>query len=301
MSRPSFINRSLAFLLMMAGCASPQSSSMQLPPVSGGQSTQFKSERWLAYYDKKTPTEFFKDYDLVVFDFDHHPEFQSLQPRTEVLSYLSLGEEHGHSPNVNDLKVAGVVMTVNAEWQSYVIDPRSNEWRTIILDKKLPAIIAAGFDGIMIDTINSPLVFVESSAADKQAIYNATVRLVRDIRTRYPNMKIMVNRGFEFTGDIANYIDYQLVESSFSKFDKKTQKFSIWDHPAQRPIVQSIRKAQQKNPQLKIYTLDYWDMNDVEGVKFIYKVQRLRGFHPYVASSDLRTTYENPALAHFEP
>ena len=300
--RNGIFKRSVTFLLMLAGCAAPQNQSPTLArPPEAGQNwvSEQQGQRWIAYYDKEAPTEHFKDYDLVVFDPEHHPAFHTLKPRTEVLGYLSIGEVHGHSPYVNDLKAAGAIISRNPKWDSYVVDPRSKEWRDLILTKKIPAMVAAGFDGLMLDTIDSPL-NVDSGKKDEEAIYVASVKLIRDIRTHFPNMKIMLNRGFEILGPVSGYLDYVLAESTFAKYEDDGKTPVIWEHSAQRPIVEMLRRANRKNPQLKIYTLDYWDMNDVQGVKFVYQVQRMRGFIPYVASPDLRSTHAEPMLPHPE-
>ncbi|MBA4274152.1 MAG: hypothetical protein C0436_00720 [Alphaproteobacteria bacterium] len=299
----SLFKRSLAFLLMVAGCAAPQKQSptMARPPMPGQNWVSHEnSERWIAYYDKSAPAGYFKDYSLVVFDAEHHPAFSELQPKTEVLGYLSIGEVHGHSPHVTDLKAAGAIISRNPKWDSYIVDPRSKAWRELLLTKQIPAMVAAGFDGLMLDTIDSPL-NVDSGKADEEAIYVASVTLIREIRTSFPNMKIMLNRGFEILDPVSGYIDYALAESTFSKYENDGKKPMIWDHSAQRPIVEMLRRAMRKNPQLKIYTLDYWDMNDVQGVQFVYQVQRLRGFIPYVATPDLRSTHAEPMLPSPEP
>lgn len=305
MAKPSLFQRSVAFLLMLAGCATPQK---QQPPGFIPPSTSSSKQNWVAagerfavYYDDKVDASSFLGYDTVVFDAEYHPNFTILQPRTTVLGYLSIGEVHGHSPHVNDLRVAGAIMSRNPKWDSYIVDPRNRAWRDLVLNQKIPAIVAAGFDGLMLDTIDSPL-NLDASSAEDQAIYAASIQLIRDIRAQFPHMKIMVNRGFEILDPIAGSIDCALAESTFSKYEPDTRrKPEIWDHSAQRPIVEMLRRAKQKNPALKIYTLDYWDMNDVEGVQFVYQVQRMRGFIPYVATPDLRTNHAEPIVPPSSP
>lgn len=294
---PNILKRSVAFLLMLAGCATPQKQSPDFAGPAGGGSPY---ERWIAYYDKEASPAFFREYDLVVFDAEHHPDFRTLQPHTMVLGYLSIGEVHGHSPYVNELKAAGAILSRNPKWDSYIVDPRNKAWRDLILTQKIPAMVAQGFDGLMLDTIDSPL-NLDAGRAEDQAIYSASAKLIRDIRVQFPNMKIMLNRGFELLGPVGKYIDYALAESTFSKLDNNGRNPTIWDHSAQRPIVEMLRRAMKQNPQLKIYTLDYWDMNDVQGVQFVYQVQRMRGFIPYVASPDLRTTHAEPLHPSSEP
>lgn len=288
MRKPGFAQRALTVLLMLAGCSTPQKSS---PPVA------MQGDRWVAYYDKNMPVDAFLEYDLVVFEPSRHVDFARLKPRTTVLGYLSIGEVHGHSDLLESLREQKAVIRHNPLWDSYVVDVRSDAWRDSILNDQIPAILAKGFDGLMLDTIDSALATESTSDVRYFGIHTASAQLIHEIRQKFPTIKIMLNRGFPLWHEVAGDIDYALAESVQTHYDAIRNIHKLTPASAHNPLFETMRLARARNPHLKIYTLDYWNMNDVNGVEFIYQAQRSRGFIPYVSSPDLRTFYSEPGTA----
>ena len=180
----SLLARGAAMLMMLVGCT----------PTP--KPTATKNERWVAYYDVKEPIGFFADYDLVVFDAKHYVDFTSLKPKTTVLAYLSFGEENGFSEDLPELQAAGAVVRKNPNWPAYIMDIRHEVWRKKLLEERIPAIIAKGFDGLMLDTIESPVSL--DNATDKRyfGLHAACVSLIKEIHEKFPQLKLMQNRAF---------------------------------------------------------------------------------------------------------
>jgi uncharacterized protein (TIGR01370 family) len=276
------LKEALAFLMMLTGGA--------LNP----QGLVKPTDRWIAYYDKNLPADAFRDYALIVFDGEHHPDFASLKEGRTILAYLSLGEVHGHDPMRAALEKRGAILGKNAQWGSEVVDIRDPEWRAHLLEKTIPALLERGFDGIMIDTVDSPLQYEASQPEQYAGMSETALAFIRAARLRFPEMKIMLNRGFTLLPEAGRSIDYALVESLVSNPDKTMKKMDIWPNTTQRRIVDILQQARVKHPDLRVYSLDYWDMADETGVNAIYHMQRERGFIPYVATQDLRTAHQEP-------
>ena len=58
--------------------------------------------------------------------------------------------------------------------------------------------------------------------------------------------------------------------------------------------VEILQSAKARRPELRVMTLDYWDPEDPEGIRRIYRVQRANGFEPYVASIELDRIVTEP-------
>lgn len=280
------LKRAVAASLIVCGCGITQPSTQPIP-----------QEKFAIYYDKILPADYFKEFDLVVFDAEFYPDFASLQPRTTVLGYVSVGEVHGFDKILPQLRMENAVLAKNSEWDSYTVDIRNKTWRQYLLKEKIPALVRAGFNGVMIDTVDSALAFETRDNPQYTGMYFSGAQLIHQIRRDYPQLKIMVNNGYALIDAISHDIDYVLAESAFAKFDKMTKHYSIWDESAQKPIVTLLHRAMKNNPQLKVYTLDYWDNSDVQGINLIYQTQRQRGFIPYVTTPDLRSAHKEPAQA----
>ena len=93
----------------------------------------------------------------------------------------------------------------------------------------------------------------------------------------------MINRGFAVLPLIAGHFDMVLGESVRTTFDAGTGRYSLvseLDYEWQR---QQLWAAGRRDPNLQLFSLDYWDPNDKENIAKIYTEERANGFIPYVA------------------
>jgi len=279
----SFKN-AMACMMFITGCATPQKVEGPAPKVR---------DRWVIYYDNALPAEHFKGYGLVVFDRIYHPDFTILKNKTTLLAYVSAGEIAGDSPDVATLEADKLLLHHNTHWNSHAVDLRAPVWQQMVLAQVADA-KARGFDGVMIDTIESPIHMIRP--LEKPDMQAAAANLIRSIRKQFPDMKIMLNRGFDILPLIAGEIDYALAESICAQTELAIGQSTLLPESAYRKSVDMLQQMKRKAPQLKLYTLDYWNMEDAKGVHSIYRQQREAGFIPYVSTPDLRKHTPEPLL-----
>lgn len=271
----------LASLLCLTGCV-------------GAQKSEPTPLRWAAYYDKNIPAERFENLDLVIFDLEHHPDFSPIKDKTTLLAYISLGEVHGHLPEKDMLKKADALLYKNKNWDSYAVDLASPLWRKMVLTRVSDA-LGKGFDGVMLDTVDSPLHWAgQQSPKRQEAMQREAVELIRAMRAAHPDMKIMLNRGFEILPEISPELDYVLAESILTQKDDLSGQFKLFEANTYADAVAQLHRSVSSTEHLKIFTLDYWDVDDVDGLAKIYALQRASGFMPYVTSQDLRRYTPEP-------
>jgi len=104
----------------------------------------------------------------------------------------------------------------------------------------------------------------------------------------------MVNRGYAIVPEIAGAIDILLGESVLTTFDPATKAYRRVSPTDVAWQLDALRRARSLNPALKIFTLDYWDPTDTDGVRRLYRDQRANGFVPYVATPMLDRLVEEP-------
>lgn len=282
--RLSGIKNAIACVMFLTGCATPQKTEGPAPKIHA---------RWVAYYDKELPAEHFKGYELVVFDRVYHPDIAPLKDKTTLLAYVSAGEVAGDSPDMPMLEKAGLLLKHNTHWNSHAVDLRAPQWHQIVLAQVADA-KAQGFDGVMLDTIEIPTQVIRP--LEKPDMQAAAANLIRTIRKQFPDMKIMVNRGLELLPDVAGDIDYMLAESMCAQTELTIGQSALLPEPVYRKNVELLQQLKAKAPRLKVYTLDYWNMDDLKGVHSIYRQQRAAGFIPYVTTPDLRKHTPEPLL-----
>lgn len=278
------IKHTIACMMFITGCTTPQKVEGPAPKILS---------RWAAYYDDKIPAEHFKGYELVVFDRVYHPDLSALKGKGDVLAYVSAGEIHGDAPEFAELNEAGVLLKHNTHWNSHAVDLRSPRWQNIVLNHVADA-KAQGFSGVMLDTLEIPTQVIRP--IEKYDMQSAAANLIKTIRKQHPDMKIMVNRALEILPMVAKEIDFVLAESVCAQTDLAIGQSNLLPMAEYRKSVDKLQQLKAKAPQLKVYTLDYWNMDDVNGVHSIYRQQRDSGFIPYVSTPDLRKHTPEPLL-----
>ena len=255
-----------------------------------------KSERWVVYYTETLPAQSFAKFDLIVFDRDSHPPLHSLiDGKKTILGYISLGEAETYRKNFEELKALGLILDTDSAWKGNpIIDTRNPQWHSYVLDNIIPSILAQGFDGIMIDTVDSIIWLENHNPASYYGLKNAMVELIKNIRARYPGMTIMLNRGFEILPNVSDDIDMFLAESTLTTLNHENGEWFFLNDSERRDYLTKLYAAKNKSPRLKIYTRDYWPPTDIQTIGKIYATQRAAGFIPYVSTIDLQTLTPEP-------
>lgn len=253
-------------------------------------------KKWAVYYGDNLPAEEFNDYSLVVLEPGHKPSINLLleQGKT-VLGYISLGEVSKDRYYFKDVEAEGILLESNPNWpDARYVDLRSKKWTSRVIDDLIPAILFQRFSGIFIDTIDNAETLEKQDPVKYRKMQEGAVKLIKAIRLHFPEMKIMLNRGFSILPFVAKEINYVLAESILALHNFKTGSDSLIDPEHYASIVKELKEAQKLNPSLEIFTLDYWNLNDKQGVKRIYETQRAQGFIPYVTGIKLDELTQEP-------
>jgi uncharacterized protein (TIGR01370 family) len=279
MSKVRILRYAVLIALILAFCA--------LVPVRA----DTIAEKWVVYYADKAPAEQFLPYDLIVFDSETHPPLRPLMHRGKVLlGYLSLGEAENYRPYFKKLQAKNLLLVPKKNWKGhYVVDIHNPAWSAMVIEELIPALLHQGFDGIMIDTMDSPLQLEADQPARYPGMKEAAVRLIKAIREHYPNITIMLNRGFKLLPSVEREIDMVLAESILARSDSETEAGEAYQR-----VADMLRQVQSRAPHVKVYTLDYWPPEDKAGMAAIYEAQRQQGFNPYVATPDLHSLIPEP-------
>ena len=266
----------------------------------GSATAEDKMKKFAVYYtDIAKPSEF-KEYDVIVFDGDHHPELRSLKNDDRViLSYISLFEAAYYRKEYKSLKKKKLLFKVNgkagnSEDDKEYIDVRNIQWAKIVIEELVPKIVGDGFDGIMVDTLDSAIALELSNPIKYSGLMEASVDLIKAIRMHYPYIKIMVNRSFQILPEMAGDIDMVLLESTMVHTDLENKTHQLYKQDVYGKTLELMAGLKVKNNQLELYGLDYWNMQESEKVKNIYSKHRESGVIPYVSTADLQKLHVEP-------
>lgn len=244
---------------------------------------------YVVFYGAEAPQELLHKFDLLIFDPHAFPDFGALQnDNKKVLAYLSLGEINQSRDYFSRARDMGMLLESNIYWpDSNFVDIRKAQWTKMVIEELIPEILHKKFDGLFIDTLDSPIELERRDPVKYKGMKQAAVRLIKTIRHNYPQLKLMVNRAYAIIPQIAPSINYLLAESLLYTYDFNSKKYVKVNAQNRAVQLKMLREYARKYPRMLIMTLDYCDKNDAETRKEIYRQERENKFIPYVSTIEL--------------
>jgi polysaccharide biosynthesis protein PelA len=280
----------LAFLLGLSlacksGIGSNRSEQKQLPA----------HPRFVVYYGTADVAGLYQ-YDVAVLDSDvDQAILRKFSVDSLLLGYLSLGEVHQGRSYADKLTRQGLLLSRNPNWpEGQFVDVRDGRWRQLVIHDLVPAILERGFKGLFFDTLDSPAFLEQSDPVAYRGMTDAAAELVLAIRRAFPNLPIMVNRGYAVLPRIASEIDMVMGESVHSTYDAAKKSYV---HVAPENVkwqLDRLNDARRICPSMLLFSLDYWSPGDSGGIARVYAEAETNGLVPYVATFDLSQVVTRP-------
>ena len=183
----------------------------------------------MAFYGITADESILATYDLVVLDLGYQGSINLIaRTGTKVCGYLSLGEIRTSDPFREFLDPAAL-LPENPDWPgTRRVDIRHPSWRSLVLDR-IPSLEAQAFTGLMLDTLDTPPYLEHLDPVRHRGMREAAVELVNCIRARWPDMMLIMNRGYALLPDVVQNIDAVIAESLLTSPDQQTGKFAWAD------------------------------------------------------------------------
>jgi len=244
---------------------------------------------WVCYYAGFENFKLSPDISLAILDPDNVANPHDIKGKnTLVVGYLSIGEAEDFRWYWKDIAGKDFVLEPNPDWEGdYYIDPRSSGWRNFVIRKIIPDILAKGYDGLFLDTIDTGE-FLEWKDPQKYAgSKDAMVELIRQIRINYPDIIIISNNGFPILEKIAKYINYALVEDLYTSYDFDKKIYLDQDIEITNQRIKSLKRISY-DFNIPILTLDYCEQSNSGKIAEISSKSVVCGFYPYVTDISLQ-------------
>lgn len=207
------------------------------------------------------------------------------------VEYISLGEDY--SLNVGDGLGPGGYASYylydesdqaipNGDWGSYYVDPASPAWRQIIFNE-IRRIIDKGVDGIFMDTVDCVDAYPQT--------FNGICNLIMDIRKEFPNIKLVLNRGFTVVPTLYEVLDGVMFELFSTYYNTNVFKYDVLDEKSvtfsynRYNGVQLVNDCRQKK-YFPVFAMEYYPADGFESDKqLIYDRDWEYDFIPYINSA----------------
>ncbi|GGO70295.1 hypothetical protein [Nonomuraea cavernae] len=201
----------------------------------------------IAFYYGAGELERLSQFDKVVLQADFYPrhELDLLGERgVQTLGYLSLSEDVGppapwHRPERNPDWGGAFVHVDDPRWVAHVVDQATSA-------------IAAGFDGLFLDTLNLEQTYPE----DLPHLLTLIAAIREEARPAY----LLANRGFGLLPKLADLVDGVLFES-FSARWVDTESYAPWPDD----VLEAHASVAERLLELDVdlYALDYADSDEL--------------------------------------
>ncbi len=208
-------------------------------------------------------------------------------PRDAIrLAYLSIGEADPRRAYWNEVRGAPFLVEPNPSWPENVrVDLRDPQWQAVLLNQEIPRLLAMGFDGLMLDTIDTAPYLETKDPARFGGMRDALRELLRAIHQKFPRAPLIAN-GTEALVDAAPFVDGYVVEGVFATYDfgrrlyrQTTAEERTWKIAQ---IDQALAVARRP-----VFTIEYADVGDAALSGWAAGEAERHGFRPYVTVKDL--------------
>jgi polysaccharide biosynthesis protein PelA len=217
--------------------------------------------KWIAFYGQTADEEVLSAYDIVVLDSMFQGSVATIAKRgARVCAYLSLGEVRTSGTFYDRIDPAALLED-NPAWPgTRRIDVRQRAWKDLVLGGIVPSIIAKGFTGLMLDTLDTPPYLEQLDPVGKRGMGKAAVDLVQAIRRSYPKMLVIVNRGYALLPNLVDSVDGVIAESLLTTPENDGSGRFKWNEPSDVALQLSLlAPAVARRIRVPILSLDYWD------------------------------------------
>jgi len=228
---------------------------------------------------------------MVIVDPDSHPPLDGLGGKTIVVAYVSLGEAEEYRSYWPQIAQKEWVVGANENWgRSHFVDVRSAEWRSLVLETVVPGVIAKGFRGIMMDTLDTADFLESKDPARFGGSRAAMAGLVHAIRERYPDLLLISNNGFALFDKIGPCLSGALTESVFRRHGPKPGEYSAVSAEDADWKISRLTSLAAKTG-IPVFAIDYVSLGDVAGARDSAARLKALGFRPYIAERELNRIY----------
>lgn len=207
----------------------------------------------------------------------------------EVFAYVSVGEAEGWRPSACGLPQA-LFIGQNEEWGSRIADLTQAPWQDYLLHQRMAPLWAAGYRGFFLDTLDSHRrATTNPDEAARQT--RALIALIQAMRARFPDAKLLLNRGFDILAAVAPIVDGVVAESLFERWDQAAREYMPVPDADRLWLLARLREARDTY-RLPVTVIDYVPSDKPALARETAQRIRALGFAAWVANPGLDTLPE---------
>lgn len=239
------------------------------------------------YYGANPPWDELQAFDIVVVDPGHVPDPQlPALTHTRLAAYVALGEVQPSRPYAGSIPKAWL-RGENKDWGSRLIDQSQPEWPRFFTDSIITPLWDSGYRTFFLDTLDSYQLFAKTP--EERAVQEAgMVAVVNAVKQRYPQAKLIFNRGFEILERTHAQVEAVVAESLFQGYDAGKASYTTVSEADRGWLLGQLQRARDEF-RLPVIAIDYVPSAQRELARQTARRIMEVGFVPWVATPDLGT------------
>ncbi len=176
------------------------------------------------------------------------------------------------------------VISENREWGSKVLDIKNRDYQEFIFKRLIEPRMKDGFQNFFFDTLDSYQLGTKTEK-ERETSRKELIHFLKEFHTRYPDAKLILNRGFDVIDEVHEGIEAVLFESYYNGLGGETGYKELSD--GDREWL-DIYLDKIKAYDINIISLEYLsaDEIDTKADKIIEKI-KARGMIPYISHREL--------------
>lgn len=204
--------------------------------------------------------------------------------KSGLFAYISAGEVNTTRPYFPDIP-ASLILGENAAWSSVVVDQASPRWRTFFMSRIFVPLWRQGWRNFFVDTLDSYQLFAQTDEARK-AQQQGLILTIKEIKRRYPEARLIFNRGFELFPEVAPSVYAIAAESLYRRYDAVQKAYVRVPEEDRAWLLAKLEKVRDEH-QLPVISIDYIDPATTDLCAAVRETAvriRANGFTPWITN-----------------
>ncbi|MDR5873223.1 bifunctional glycoside hydrolase 114/ polysaccharide deacetylase family protein [Caballeronia sp. LZ062] len=263
------------------------------PPLASGPQPQ---PSIALFYGAPVPVGQLASFDSVVVEPDSGFDPAAHAPASgpsKWLAYVSVGEVTPSRAYFNDMPSAWLKGT-NTTWGSRVIDESAPGWPQFFVEHVIAPLWETGYRGFFLDTLDSyqSIAATDEDVARQQA---GLVAVIRAVKARYPDARLVFNRGFELLPELHDLAYAVAFESLYRGWDQARRRYVAVPQAEREWLLAQTRTLRERYG-LPVLSIDYCAPADRACASDAVRRISAQGIIPYVTDGALQTVGTGPAV-----
>lgn len=239
------------------------------------------------HYGSQPPVDALQAFDIAVVEPDSgfNPR-DAKTPGTAWFAYVSVGEILPQRSYYRAIPQAWLIGR-NEAWKARVVDQAADGWPAFYVDKVIAPLWERGFRGFFLDTLDS-YQLVAKSDGERARQEAGIIRVVRAIKARYPEARLIFNRGFEVLPEVHSLVYAVAFESLFRGWNQGEGRY-VEVPQADREWLLAQARTIREQYRLPVISIDYCPSADRRCARETARRIRALGITPYVTDPALQT------------